>query len=454
MGRAAITRIASRRNLDGNYAGVRFLGIGETCDLGDMYLRLQRDGHEVRVFMSDEESEGVMQGMLEFTDDWGNELDWIREAGQDGVLLFETASAGETQDELRLSGFNVIGGSGLGDRLESERDFGQTVLRDLGLKTATITRFSSFDEAAHFVRTSPGRYVFKLNGSNWPSTRSYVGQMKNGDDMVALLTSTRDTWTADEIPSFILMEHISGVEVGVGAFFNGQRFLSPPNLDWEHKRFFPGDIGELTGEMGTVVTYRGAERLFDATLARVAPMLRDSGYCGYINLNTIVNEQGVWPLEFTCRFGYPGFPILGSLHEENWGAIFAAMIGKGVSTIKTSLGYSVGVVLTVPSFPYSDGYAELGKGMPICFRDTLTRSDKDSLHYGEVAMMNDQLVTAGMIGYIMVVTGLGESAGEARRAAYECVDKVVIPNCRYRNDIGVRLIDRDFDTMRRLGWLE
>jgi len=109
---------------------VRFLGIGETNDLGDMYLRLKDDGHEVRVFMSYEDSAGVMEGMLDFTDDWQRELAWIREAGDDGVILFETASDGATQDSLRRDGFNVIGGSGLGDRLEHERDFGQQVLSD------------------------------------------------------------------------------------------------------------------------------------------------------------------------------------------------------------------------------------------------------------------------------------------------------------------------------------
>ncbi len=433
---------------------MRFLGIGETNDLGDMYLRLMQEGHEVRVFMSDENSAGVMQDMLRFTGDWQNELGWLREAGRDGVALFETASHGQIQDELRRDGFNVIGGSAFGDRLEIERDFGQDILSGLGLKTARNTVFADFDDAIEFVRTSPGRYVFKLNGTNWSSTRSYVGQMDSGADMIAMLSLTRDTWTLEEDPSFVLMDYLSGVEVGVGAFFNGKQFLSPANLDWEHKKFFPGDIGEMTGEMGTIVTYRGAKRMFDVTLARIAPMLKESGYCGYINLNTIVNEDGIWPLEFTCRFGYPGFPILDSLHRERWGSIFAGMTDGSQTMIDTRDGYSVGVVLTVPPFPYSEGYQELGKGTPICFRDSLTDADRDALHFCEVSRSNGQLVTAGMIGYIMVVTGLGDSVEDARAQAYERVGKVVIPNCRYRNDIGMRFITEDRARMQKLGLLD
>jgi len=107
--------------------------------------------------------------------------------------------------------------------------------------------------------------------------------------------------------------------------------------------------------------------------------------------------------------------------------------------------------MTVPPFPYRHGYDALGKGSPICFADNLDDDDFRSLHYGEVDTRDGQLVTAGMIGYIMVVTGIADSIESARRIAYERVRKVVIPNARYRNDIGVRLIEHDMAEMQRLG---
>ena len=42
---------------------------------------------------------------------------------------------------------------------------------------------------------------------------------------------------------------------------------------------------------------------------------------------------------------------------------------------------------------------------------------------------------------------------EARDAAYQLARKVIIPNLRYRDDIGTRVIDHDLAELSRLGYL-
>lgn len=428
---------------------MRFLGIGDYLSLGDLYLRLAQAGHEVRVYAAEEEAHGILAGMIDRVDDWRAELAWVR----DGIIVFETASHGAIADQLRRDGFRVVGGSEYGDRLENDRAFGQQVMREAGMQTAATHAFDDFDAALVFLANHPGRYVFKLSDDTAASTRNYVGELDDGRDLAALLRAERDAGTR---APFVLMEHLTGVEVGIGAYFDGEHFLEPAVIDWEYKRFFPGDLGELTGEMGTVVSYRHSKRLFDATLGRLAPQLRAAKHVGYLNINTIVDERGIWPLEFTMRFGYPGFAICDALHVDGWDAIFAKMCAPtgAPQTFATRDGFAVGVVLTVPPFPYEYGYEQLSKDAPIFFRDSMTAEDRTHLHYGEVALRGDQLVAAGSLGYLMVVTGVGAQIADAQAAAYARVRKVVAQNLRYRNDIGDRVAATDYDTLVRLGHVD
>jgi phosphoribosylamine--glycine ligase len=425
---------------------VRVLGVGHNVALGDLYLRLIASGCEVRVHADD--GEDILLGDVPRCADWRDELGWV---GKDGVIVFESTGFGAQQDELRAQGYRVFGSSSFGDRLELERDFGQQVARLCGMQTAQTVDFDGFEDALAFVRDNPARYVLKFHGDKLAKTRNYVAALDNGADMIAMLQHQQATFPSDEPALFVLMRHLRGVEVGVGGFFDGRRFLMPTNLDYEHKRFFPGDLGELTGEMGTLVSYRRSERLFAATLGRVAPLLAEAGHVGYINLNLIVNDEGAFPLEFTTRLGVPGYAILEALHVDPWDAVLQRVLDRRAS-FATRDGYAVGVVLTVPPFPYPDGYERLGKNTPIYFDDIAAR-ERTHLHYAEVRRQGEQLLTAGQIGYVMVVTGTGASVREARRASYALVDKVVIPNLRYRRDIGLAYEQRDHDELVRLGWL-
>ena len=292
-----------------------------------------------------------------------------------------------------------------------------------------------------------------MNGSGHGAAANYVGRLSDGRDVKAVLAAKMRRLEG-EPASLVLMEHVEGVETGVGAYFNGRDFLRPACLDWEHKRFFPGDLGELTGEMGTVATYERSSRFFERTLGRMEGLLRERGYCGYINLNTIVNERGIWPLEFTCRFGYPGFAILDPLQETSWASLFSAMLTQSNASFRTRPGFSVGIVMTTRPFPYIRRYVDEPIGLPILFEGDLNEEDRRHLHLAEVGLEDGQLVTAGYHGWTMVVTGVGETVEAAQRRAYDLADRVVIPNVRYRRDIGDRLVAGDLTRLERLGLLD
>ena len=433
---------------------MRFLGVGDYCDLNALYLRLVAEGHEVKVAISEPQCHGTLAGMVQRVDDWEAELPWVREVGAEGILLFENVSygRGSRQDALRADGFNVIGGSAFGDRLENDRAFAQGVLRDLGLPIARVEAFDTVAAATGFIDANPGRYVLKFNGEGFGAADNYVGRLPDGRDTKAVI-SARFRQSGRDRMSFILMQHIQGVEMGVGAYFDGDRFLTPACLDWEHKHFFPDDLGELTGEMGTVVTYERTTVFFERTLALMAPLLRQHGYCGYINLNTIVNEAGIWPLEFTCRFGYPGFAVLDPLQATPWSALFRAMVTRSGLTFETGPGFSVGIVMTTRPFPYIRTYVPEPIGLPVLFDGPLSETDRRNLHFAEVGLEDGVLVTAGYHGWTLVVTGTGPTVAAAQTKAYGLARRVVVPNVRYRNDIGAKLIRGDLATVERLGLL-
>ncbi|TMH19168.1 MAG: hypothetical protein E6H70_04135 [Betaproteobacteria bacterium] len=64
-----------------------------------------------------------------------------------------------------------------------------------------------------------------------------------------------------------------------------------------------------TGEIGTTMFWSEPTRLFNATLKKMETRLREERYVGYIDVNCMVNSNGVYPLEFTSRFGYPTISI-------------------------------------------------------------------------------------------------------------------------------------------------
>lgn len=415
---------------------MRILGVGARVDLGDMYLSLLAEGHDVRVHANDRSYAGAFTGIIDPVPDWRAELDWV---GHEGIVLFEKVGHGVIQDALRAEGYRVVGGSALGDRLEYDRNFGQAVLREAGLPLARVQGFDGPADAADWLRTHPGPYVLKHDNN---ARATFVGDHPAGLDVLHQLARTPPG-------RVLLMEKLEGVEVGVGAYFDGRHFLQPACIDFEHKRFFPGEMGEMTGEMGTLLSYEGAGALFRAALMPLEARLAAAGHVGYVNVNLIANEAGLWPLEFTCRFGNPGYAVLAPLQQDGWGDLLGRMADGG-DTFRTRPGWCVGICLTIPSFPAETPGADPADDPPVFF---LTPPDPAHTHYADMRADGAQLLARRRTGYVMCVTGVAGDVAGAQSEALARAQNVVIPGLRYRNDIGDRFLAGQGLRLRRLGWL-
>ena len=138
--------------------------------------------------------------------------------------------------------------------------------------------------------------------------------------------------------------------------------------------------------------------------------------------------------------------FLDALHIDDWATILQKLVSReGPRSFRVHEGFAVGVVLTVPPFPYAQATVPAA-GQPVFLRDV----DEFHLHYGELKLSNGRLVTSGPTGYALVVTGRGETVPEAQKAAYALARKVFIPNVRYRIDIGN---DLPLAELQGLGWL-
>jgi phosphoribosylamine--glycine ligase len=406
---------------------------------------VRQEGNDVKFFVQSATEKDVGDGFVEKVDSWEDQIDWA------DVIVFDDIGFGKTAEKLRTEGMKVIGGSAYTDRLENEREFGQQELAKAGVSVLPNWNFSDFEEAIKFVQGNPGRYVIKPSGrAQNEKELLFVGQEADGNDVINVLAHYKKNWS-NKIKIFQIQQFSSGVEVAVGAFFNGKDFVRPVNINFEHKRLFPGNIGPSTGEMGTLMFWIQRSKIFDLTLEKMKPALATSGYVGYIDINSIANGTGIYPLEFTSRFGYPTISIHMEGITSKWGK-FLHMLAKGEDVeLNTKKGFQVGVVIAVPPFPFNDDktFRKFSEDATILFKT----QNLDGIHLGEVKMEGSDWRIAGRSGYSLVVTGSGGTTEEARQQVYRRVANIMIPNMFYRTDIGSAWV-RDSDLLLSYGYLQ
>ena len=424
----------------------RFLFVSHIGLSLDLAWQVKKEGHEVKFFIKHGD-DGIGEGFFEIVQNWETEVAWA-----DVIVFDDVDGQGTYAKRLRAQGKLVFGGTPYTDRLEDDRAFGQDELKQRGIPILTYQTFTDFDEGMQYVRDNPGSYVIKPSAGSAATIKTllFVGQEEDGSDVIRMLETYKRVW-GNKIKVFQLQKKVNGVEVAVGAFFNGKRFVMPINVNFEHKKLFPGELGPATGEMGTSMFWSAPNKLFNSTLAKFEQKLAEEQFVGYIDLNCIVNNNGIYPLEFTARIGYPTIQI----QQEGLSIPSGELIWNLASGVdmdfKYKKGFQVGVLIAVPPFPFEDKklFEMSSKDIAVVFKK---RVNGDGVHLGDLKLVNEEWIIAGYMGVAVVVVGTGQTMSQAKQQAYSRIQNILIPNMFYRTDIGDRWVE-DSDKLHNWGYL-
>ncbi len=425
-------------------AGVKFLIVSRWGELLDIACAIKQSGALVKYYIEDKPSRGIGHGFVPITRDWRKHLDWA------DLIIFDYTGYGAVCEALRAEGRHVIGGTRYTDRLELDRQFGQNELRKHGVRVLNSHEFNSFADAIRHVTENPHAYVIKpCDEIQELKQLLFVGQDEAGADVIRVMKAYERTW-GNEFGRFQLQRKVTGVEVSVSGFFNGSDFARPLNITFEHKKLFPGELGVATGEMGTSMLWVDDSPLFDATLGLFTETLRAQRFIGSIDINCIVNHHGIYPLEFTARFGFPQIFIQRAGLREPIGDVLMRLARGELQRFRVRKGYQVGAYMAVPPFPFTDrkSFELFSKDSVVIFKKPMA----EGIHPMHLKKINNEWLVTGDTGLALLVSGTGLTMAEAQKQMRNRISQVILNNAYYRTDIGDRWVE-DSDRLRAWGLL-
>jgi phosphoribosylamine---glycine ligase len=406
----------------------------------DWAMMCQDWGHEVRMWMAltkENKRNKVGDGIVPKVQEWKSSMKWA-----DLVFLTDNISCLKELEPYRKAGYPIFGPSYEAAKLELDREMGQEAFKKAGIKVMDSTEFDNYDDAIKHVLKTMDRYVSKPSGDA-DKALSYVS--KSPADMIFMLQRWKQMGK-NKAP-FILQKFNPGIEMAVGGWFGPAGWSKWFCENFEHKKLMAGDNGQNTGEMGTCLRYVKDSKLAEEMLKPLTSMLHKIGYTGYLDVAVIIDGDGKpWPLEFTCRPGWPCFVIQTALHNGDPAEWMLDLL-QGRDTLQVNDEIATGVVVAIPDFPYGNKPKEEVTGFPIYGVDhMLTEDIKLCEVMRGVAPLEvdgkitnaEMYVTAG--DYVLVAAGTDYTVEGSAKRAYRAIKKAEIPNSpMWRIDIGKRL---------------
>lgn len=397
----------------------------ESAEGAGILHRIEQEGNEVSLYIHDPIYKDCWEGLI-------NKAESLN-PGPEDILIFDISGNGKIADSWIKSGHKVFGASSFADDLEMDREFGFSQMVAYGIKVPSTKTFKSFKTGMEYVRKSNKRLVFKPNGS-MPCKLTFVSS--DSEELIAYMEFVEKVY-GSKIEDFILQDFIEGAVVSSEAFCDGKKFLHPFNHTVEVKKSMNDELGPSTGCSGNVTWACDGCRICDEGISKIEDLMVRNGYIGQIDLNAVVNEEGIYGLEWTPRMGYDASPVLLTLLECEYSKFFSDLVNGQMKEIPISYDFAGSVRFTVPPYP-----VELMKGKdPEKFSPSESipiqkwEKHQENLYFYEVRCDEGRLVHSSGTGVIGLAFDQNIDPNKVLDKPYKILKELHIPDLQYRTDL-------------------
>jgi phosphoribosylamine--glycine ligase len=345
-------------------------------------------------------------------------------------------------DRFQQAGLRIFGPTQACAQLEGSKAYSKAFLQRHHIPTAAYATFTDAEQAKQYVKQQGTPIVIKADGL--AAGKGVIIAHTESEALGAIDDMLVGNRFGDAGQRIVIEEFLYGEEASFIVMADGQHVL-PMASSQDHKARDDGDRGPNTGGMGAyspapVVDAKLHARIMHEVIEpTIRGMITDGhSYTGFLYAGVMIGPDGTPKvLEFNCRFGDPETqPIMLRLKSDLVELCLAALDGKlDQHTAEWDGRIALGVVMAAGGYP--DNY---DKGDVITGLTQASAPDVKVFHAG-TRLEGDRVLTNG--GRVLCVVGLGASAGQAQKIAYEAVHKIRWRNVYYRNDIGYRAIARE-----------
>jgi phosphoribosylamine--glycine ligase len=351
------------------------------------------------------------------------------------VLGPDAAVAAGVGDALEQAQVRCFGPSRLAGRLESSKSFAKELMLRSGVPTAAFAVFEHHVEATEHVRWQGPPVVVKADGPALGKGAFVCLTLEEATAALDRLMLRRELGASGE--RVVIEEYLEGEEASFFAICDGDSaVMLPPARDY--KRAFDGDLGDMTGGMGSYtptspdrwpeLNRRVREEIVEPILAELRRL--GTPYRGCLYVGAMVVGRAIQVLEFNARFGDPETEVQLPLLPDLVPLLLQSAAGELDSgDPQPTAGACVGVVAVREPYP-----AAIEQGGGIRGLEAAEELGCLVFHMGTRAAPGGAVEVAG--GRVLICVAVDEDRQAARRRAYLGLGAISFPGMRYRLDIG------------------